>query len=99
MRWLRRTFGRAVVWGLGAVAALALVGAFTKCYAQTIECASACTVTVVHDLSLPPLQLDAEDGSLIAGAVLAVWAIGWAARMLIRALNVDSDSSSTKESE
>ena len=98
MRWLLRTFGRSFVWKLGAMAALALVGALGSCYAQTIECATACTVTVVHDLSLPPLQLDAEDGSLIAGAVLAVWAIGWAARMLIRALNVDSDSS-TKESE
>jgi len=62
-----------------------------------IECASTCTVTVVHELSLPPFQLDGEDGSLIAGAVLAVWAIGWAARMLIRALNSDSDS--TKETE
>jgi hypothetical protein len=63
-----------------------------------IECASACTVTVVHELSLPPLQLDTADGSLIAGAVLAVWAIGWGARMVIRALNVDSNSS-TSESE
>lgn len=62
-----------------------------------IECSTSCTVTVVHELSLPPLQLDTADGSLIAGAVLAVWAIGWGARMVIRALN--SDSVSTNESE
>lgn len=97
MRWLLRTFGRSFVWKLGAMVALALVAGVKACYAQTIECATACTVTIVHDLSLPPLQLDAEDGSLIAGAVLAVWAIGWAARMLIRALSIDSTS--TKESE
>lgn len=97
MRWLLRTFGRSFVWKLGAVAALALVAGVKACYAQTIECSSACTVTVVHDLQLPPLQLDTEDGALIAGAVLAVWAVGWAFRMVIRALNVDSTT--TKESE
>ena len=54
-----------------------------------ITCASACTVTVVHELSLPPLQLDAAEGAAIAGAVLAVWAVGWAFRTLIRTLNID----------
>jgi hypothetical protein len=95
--WLLRTFGRSFVWKLGALAALFVVGLLKTCYAQTIECATACTVTIVHDLSLPPLQLDTADGALIAGAVLAVWAIGWAARMLIRTLSIDSES--TKETE
>jgi len=54
-------------------------------------------VTVVHELSLPPLQLDAADGAAIAGAVLAVWAVGWAFRMLIRALHIDGTSSTSKE--
>lgn len=54
---------------------------------SVIECASACTVTVVHELSLPPLQLELAEGAAIAGAVLAVWAVGWAIRMLIRALS------------
>ena len=62
-----------------------------------IECPSACTVTVVHEFSLPPLQLDTADGAAIAGAVLAVWAVGWAFRMLIRALHIDGNSSTTKE--
>lgn len=48
-------------------------------------------------VSFPPFQLDTADGSLIAGAILAVWAIGWGARMIIRALSVDGNS--TKESE
>ncbi|MBW8465939.1 hypothetical protein [Acidovorax sp.] len=62
-----------------------------------IDCPSTCTVTVVHELSLPPLQLDTADGAAIAGAVLAVWAVGWAFRMLIRALNIDGNSSTSKE--
>lgn len=62
-----------------------------------ISCPTSCTVTVVHDLSIPPLQLDATEGGLIAGAVLAVWAIGFGFRALIRALNIDGDSTSEKE--
>lgn len=62
-----------------------------------IECATACTVTVVHELSLPPLQLDTADGAAIAGAVLAVWVVGWAFRMLIRALNIDGNSPTSTE--
>jgi len=63
-----------------------------------ILCSSACTITVVHELSLPPLQLSLEEGSLIAGAILAVWAIGFGFRALIRTLNIDGNSS-TSESE
>ncbi|GKS88228.1 hypothetical protein AVTE2539_02705 [Acidovorax sp. SUPP2539] len=50
----------------------------------TIECAAACTVTVVHELSLPPLQLSPAEGAAIASAVLVIWAIGWVFRQLIR---------------
>ena len=52
-----------------------------------IDCAAACTVTVVHELSLPPLQLSLEDGGQIAVAILGVWVVGWAVRMVIRAMN------------
>lgn len=62
-----------------------------------IDCASACTVTVVHELSLPPLQLSVDEGALIAGAVLAVWVVGWAIRMLIRALHSSDGTSTTSE--
>lgn len=58
-----------------------------------IDCASTCTITVVHELSLPPLQLDAAEGAQIAGAVLAVWAVGWAFRMLIKALSTGENPS------
>ena len=61
-----------------------------------IECTTACTVTVVHELSLPPLQLDAADGASIAGAILAIWAIGWGFRVLIQTLK-HTDGNSTQE--
>ena len=61
-----------------------------------IECATACTVTVVHELSLPPLQLSADEGAVIAGAILAIWAIGWGFRVLIQTLK-HTDGNSTQE--
>lgn len=57
-----------------------------------IDCAGTCTVTVIHELSLPPFQLDISDGASIAGAVLVVWGVGWAFRVLIQTLkNTDGD--------
>lgn len=59
---------------------------------SVIECTTACTVTVVHELSLPPLQLDAVEGAMIASAILAIWAIGFGFRALIRTLkNTDGN--------
>lgn len=61
-----------------------------------INCPTACTVTVVHELSLPPLQLTAAEGASIASAILAVWAVGWAIRMVAQALKV-SDGQPNQE--
>jgi len=63
-----------------------------------ILCSSACTVTLVHEFSLPPFTLTLEEGALIAGAVLAVWTVGFGFRAVIRTLNIDSKTS-TSESE
>lgn len=63
---------------------------------QTIQCTSACTVTVVHEISLPPLQLDAADGAAISSAILLVWGVGWGFRTLIRTLKT-TDGFSTNE--
>lgn len=54
-----------------------------------IECTGSCTVTVVHELSLPPLQLTLAEGGQIAVAIVGLWATAWAFRMFIRALHVD----------
>lgn len=62
-----------------------------------ITCPGTCTVTVVHELSLPPLQLDTAEGAAIAGAVLAVWAVGWAYRVLIQTLRDTDGNSSTNQ--
>ena len=53
---------------------------------------------IVHSIDLPPFQLDTADGALIAGAILAVWALGFGARLVIQALYIDGKSS-TLESE
>lgn len=62
-----------------------------------IDCVSACTVTVVHELSLPPLQLSADEGAAIAGAILAIWAVGWGFRALIQTLRHTDGNSTTEE--
>lgn len=62
-----------------------------------IQCEQACTITVQHELSLPPLQLDAAEGAAIASAVLAIWVIGWAFRMLIQTLNIDGKPTSESD--
>ncbi|MFT4248020.1 MAG: hypothetical protein QM581_08280 [Pseudomonas sp.] len=53
----------------------------------TITCTDACTITLVHEFSLPPFQLTKEEGAQIALAIGAVWVVAWAFRMLIRVLN------------
>jgi hypothetical protein len=57
----------------------------------TIECSSACIVTVVHELSLPPMQLTTAEGAQIAIAIVAIWAVGFGFRALIRTLNIDGN--------
>lgn len=65
---------------------------------QTIVCEQACTVTVQHEISTPLLSMDTADGALIAGAVLAVWAVGFAFRAYIQTLRT-SDGSTNHESD
>lgn len=59
-----------------------------------------CTVSpcvIVHQIDLPPFQIDESGGALIAAAVVAVWAVGFAGRLVIRALNVDRNLNSESE--
>ena len=48
-----------------------------------IECASACTVTLVHEFSIPLLELTHEQGEQIALAIMGVWAVAWGIRQVI----------------
>lgn len=61
-----------------------------------IACQSECTVTVVHELSLPPLQLTLEQGAQIALAIVGVWVVGWGCRQLIRLLNMPAQREETE---
>lgn len=63
----------------------------------TVQCASACTVTL--QLDVPPFNLSLEEGAAISGAILLVWVVGFGIRALIRVLNVDGDSSTSTSSE
>lgn len=58
-----------------------------------IDCSSACTVTVVHELSLPPLQLTPDEGLQIAVAVIVMWCVGWAFRQVIRLIKTSEEDS------
>jgi len=60
-----------------------------------------CTVSpcqIIQTLDVPILNLDLESGGLIAGAILAVWAVGFGFRALIHALSIDGVSQSESES-
>ena len=50
---------------------------------QIIQCASACTVTVVHELTFPLLEITHEQGEQIALAIVSVWAVAWGIRQVI----------------
>lgn len=65
---------------------------------QIIQCTETCTVTVVHEISLPLLNLGLADGAAISSAILLVWGVGWAFRALIQTLK-HTDGNSTNESE
>ena len=53
---------------------------------SVVSCPGTCTLVIVHELSLPPLQLSAEDGVQISLAILSVWAVGFGVRMVVKVL-------------
>ncbi len=52
-----------------------------------IQCSSSCTVTVVHELAIPALNLSVEEAQQIALPILVVWATAWAIRQVIRLID------------
>lgn len=53
----------------------------------------ACSLTVTN-----PFSLTSAEGAQIAGAILAVWALGFGFRSVIRALHIDGKTNSESES-
>lgn len=84
-------------WGVPVQVCDASGGGVTPTDSNVIQCTGTCTVTVKHKFDLPPFQLSTADGAQIAGAVLAVWGVGWAFRALVRMLRDSDGDSSTSE--
>ena len=63
---------------------------------QVIQCEQACTVTVQHEITLPVLDLSPGEAAQISSAILLVWAVAWAFRVLIQSIKV-SDGNPTNE--
>ena len=64
---------------------------------QTIQCTSACTVTVEHEITLPLLDLSPEEGAAISSAILLVWAVAWAFRALIQTIKTSDGNQPTED--
>jgi hypothetical protein len=64
---------------------------------QTIQCTSACTVTVVHEIALPVLDLSPAEAAQISSAILLVWAVGWAFRALIQTIKSSDGNQPTED--
>jgi len=56
---------------------------------------SNCSIVVGNygEMSSELTRISPTEGAQIAGAILLVWAIGWAFRMVARSLNVDDKES------
>lgn len=61
--------------------------------ADTYITCSVSPCQIVTTLDVPILNLDELAGAQIAGAILAVWAVGFCFRALIRVLNIDGKTS------
>lgn len=54
---------------------------------QVIHCPQACTVTVVHGVNLPLLNLSVADASALMGPITLVFCVAWGVRALLRVVN------------
>lgn len=64
---------------------------------QTIQCNSACTVTVQHEITLPLLDMSPAEGAAISSAILLVWAVAWAFRALIQTIKTSDGNQPTED--
>lgn len=63
----------------------------------SVSCGAACTVTTVHEFSLPVLQMTPGDGAQIGFAIVLVWAVGFAFRSIIKAMSIRVGDVSSEE--
>lgn len=62
-----------------------------------IECTTACTITVQHEITLPVLSLTLEDGAAISSAILLVWAVGFGFRALVQTLKTTDGNHNSED--
>lgn len=51
---------------------------------QVIHCPSTCTVTVVHEVAVPLLNLSIEDAASLMTPITIVLCVAWGFRVLLR---------------
>lgn len=61
---------------------------------QVIQCPSACTVTVVHEVNVPILNLSLEEASALMTPITLVFCVAWGFRVLLRFINSPDERSS-----
>lgn len=61
---------------------------------QVIQCPSACTVTVVHEVNVPILNLSIEEASALMTPITLVFCVAWGFRALLRFINSPDERSS-----
>lgn len=62
-----------------------------------IECVSACTVTLVHQVDLPLFQLSLDEAKQLALPILGCWAAAWIVRQVVRLLRDSGSDEPQKE--
>lgn len=62
----------------------------------TVSCPSACTVTLQVEVTTPLFNLSVEEGGQIASAILAVWAVAWGIRLLVRLIQTGGPSNESE---
>lgn len=60
---------------------------------QVIQCPSACTVTVVHEVNVPILNLSLEEASALMTPITLVFCVAWGFRVLLRFINSPDERS------
>lgn len=54
---------------------------------QVIQCSTACTVTVVHEVNLPLLNMSLDEARALMGPITLVFCVAWGIRALLRLIN------------
>ncbi|MGE8445689.1 MAG: hypothetical protein ACN6O1_05690 [Comamonas sp.] len=64
---------------------------------QVIHCPSTCTVTVVHEVALPLLNLSIDDAALLMPSITLVLCVAWGFRVLLRFINSPDETSTGRK--